>query len=459
MSATTAPILLVEDSLPAVATYEEYLKRAGYAVVSCPTAREARLTLAQLCPAALVLDLHLPDGHGLDILQTAKAHYSALPVIVITGDREPDLARQAITAGAYDFIQKPFDAARLIQTLRLALERSALDNEVQEWRQALATPHYYRFIGQSPAMQAVYRIIESVAHSKASVFIAGESGTGKELAAEALHQASPRRAHPFIALNCAAIPDNLLESTLFGHVKGAFTGALQDHAGALREADGGTLLLDEIGDMPLALQAKLLRFLQSGEFTSVGGNKPSAVDVRIVAATHRTPLTEVKAGRFREDLYYRLHVVPLELPPLRERGEDIILLAQHFVAHYCHEERKALSTLDDALLARLRQHDWPGNVRQLQNLIHSLVLLNDSATLTAAMLPPDIQPHLTTISDAANSNAPGVAPLWKVEQATILAALHHTAQDVVKAAALLEISPSTLYRKLQQWKTAPHTSL
>ena len=453
--ALSAPILLVEDNPAAAATYEEYLRRAGYVVTCCPTASEANSALAQYVPAALILDVHLPDGDGLDILRQTKVQHPALPIIVITGDREPDIARRAMAEGAYDFIQKPFDAARLTLTLRHALERYALEHEVHEWRQTLASAHYHRFIGQSPAMQAVYRVIESVAHSKASVFITGESGTGKELAAEALHQASPRRAGPFIAINCAAIPENLLESTLFGHIKGSFTGAGQDHAGALREADGGTLLLDEIGDMPLPLQAKLLRFLQSGEFTPVGSNKSVTVDVRIVAATHRQPLAEVKAGRFREDLYYRLHVVPLELPPLRERGEDIILLAEHFLMEASAEEGKKFVSLDPELKARLRSYDWPGNVRQLQNLIRSLVLLNDGTALTGAMLPQDLHP--ASRQQSADAGRPG--PLWRIEQAAILSTLEYCGQDVVKAAGLLEISPSTLYRKLQQWKAVLHTSV
>lgn len=456
------PILLIEDDPTAAFITEQYLRQAGYQVRLLDSRAAALNELSQTCPAAIVLDWHLPDGQGLEILQVAHRHYPDLPIIVVTGDTTAATAQQAIAAGAHDFILKPFSGTRLTVTLSHALNHYAQVRELKEWRQTLIGSQYHGFIGQSPPMQAVYRIIESVAASRASVFITGESGTGKELAAQALHQASPRREQPYVAINCAAIPDTLLESHLFGHVKGAFTGAMQDHAGALAGADGGTLMLDEIGEMPPPLQAKMLRFLQSGEFTPVGSDKIRKVDVRVVAATNREPLAEVKAGRFREDLYYRLHVVPLELPPLREREDDVILLAQHFLQQANQEEQRNFTAFAPDVIKFFRAYEWPGNVRQLEHLIRSLVLLNEGDCITAAMLPRE----LTSLPDVPRQGISlvpvgfptPIKPLWQIERDAIEAALETTGQDVVKAAALLEVSPSTLYRKLQQWKNPPHTA-
>jgi two-component system repressor protein LuxO len=310
-------------------------------------------------------------------------------------------------------------------------------------------------------MQAIYRTIESVAGSRATVFVTGESGTGKELAAEALHQASPRAQRPFIALNCGAIPRDLLESELFGHVKGAFTGATDNRLGAARAADGGTLFLDEIGEMPAEMQVKLLRFVQTGVVTPLGGTKAEKVDVRLVCATHRDILAEVQAGRFREDLYYRIYVVPIELPPLRLRGEDVVLVAHHLLGLYAREEGKAFAGFDAEAEAAIRAYPWPGNVRQLQNVLRNAVVLHDGTLITREMLPvlllheamaepaPIVAPRPTL--EALTSQ---IEPLAASEKRLILQALEHTGQDVPRAAALLEINPSTIYRKLTAWKQA-----
>ena len=320
-------------------------------------------------------------------------------------------------------------------------------------------------------MQAVYRTIESVASSRATVFITGESGTGKELAAEAVHQASPRRGRPFLALNCGAIPKDLLESEIFGHVKGAFTGATENRAGAARAADGGTLFLDEIGEMPAEMQVKLLRFVQSGTVTPVGGTRAETVDVRLVCATNRDILAEVQAGRFREDLYYRLYVVPVVLPPLRARGEDVVLVARHLLGLYAREEGKAFRGFDAEAEAAIRAYPWPGNVRQLQNVLRNAVVLHAAETVTRAMLPglllhapsaaeaPAAAPA-TPLNGAGHGARNGsiAIPVGETlatsEKRLILAALEQMGQDVPRTAAMLDVNPSTIYRKLTAWKKA-----
>lgn len=466
MSAAAPHILLVEDNLPLAQTYTEYLKSENATVHHVETGAAALQSLATGSFAAAIFDVQLPDMSGLDILRQSRRLYPDMPVIVITAHGSINVAVEAMREGAFDFIVKPFPAARLRVTLKNALEHRALTREVQQLREVVAPASFYDFIGASTAMQAVYRTIDAVAASKASVFITGESGTGKELAAQAIHKAGPRRAAAFVALNCGAIPRELLESHIFGHIKGSFTGAVSDKIGAGKAADGGTLFLDEIGEMPLELQVKLLRFLQTGEVQQVGSNKTEQVDVRIVAATNRDPLAEVKAGRFREDLYYRLHVVPLALPPLRDREDDVLLLAQHFLQKFAREEKKHFSSLAPAAAALFRGYGWPGNVRQLENLVRNIVLLHDGTTVTPEMIPETVRAEmgsvpsvaLPTLPNAPSGNAEigagTIQPLWQVEKNAILTALAATNQDVARAAALLEVSPSTLYRKLQSWKAS-----
>ena len=335
------------------------------------------------------------------------------------------------------------------------MKKRALRQALDTAQTALGRESFGGFIGASPAMQAVYRTLESVASSKATVFITGESGTGKEVAAETLHQASPRRGKPFIALNCGAIPRDLLESEVFGHVKGAFTGATENRIGAASAADGGTLFQDEIGEMPMEMQVKLLRFVQSGTVTPVGGARAEGVDARLVCATNRDILAEVQAGRFREDLYYRLYVVPVALPPLRARGEDVLLIARHLLASFAREEGRRFRRFDAEAEATIRAYPCPGNVRQLQNVLRNAVVLQDGEVVTRAMLP-GLLLHAAPGSAPVATPAPppAVEPLAVAEKRLILAALEHTGQDVPRAAALLEVNPSTIYRKLTAWKNA-----
>lgn len=307
------------------------------------------------------------------------------------------------------------------------------------------------FIGTSPAMQSIYTIIESAASSRAGVFITGASGTGKDVAAQALHKCSPRARHPFIALNCAAIPRDLLESELFGHVKGAYTGATETRDGAATRAHSGTLFLDEICDMPMEMQGKLLRFLQDGHFTKIGGNKLEHSDVRIVCATNKDPHQQIALGRFREDLYYRLHVIPLHMPPLRLRGHDITELAEVFLHRQSMQEKKNFTAFDPGALARLRHYDWPGNVRELINLIHQAVVLHTGPLLCEDMLPA----HIREPAPLSEVDTPlFLKPLHIIEKQVIEQAINRCDGNIIRAAALLEISPSTIYRKKAEWEGA-----
>ncbi len=458
-------ILLVEDMPSLSQLYCEYINGADYVVKIAATAAEASLALEEFKPDGIILDLNLPDKNGLELLKEIKKSEPDMPIVMITAHGSITAAVEAMRHGAADFVVKPFTAARIRVTIANALENSRLKREVQALREVLDRDTFGNFIGASNEMQAVYRIIESVASSKASVFITGESGTGKELAAEAIHRASGRRQKPFITLNCAAIPKDLLESEIFGHVKGAFTGALTDRMGAAKAADGGTLFLDEICEMPLELQVKLLRFVQTQNVQPVGSARQEKVDVRFIAATNRDPLAEVETGRFREDLYYRLHVVPLHLPPLRERGDDVLLLARTFLQHYAADENKNPSGYSPSAEQLIQQYEWPGNVRQLQNMVHSLVVMlppDHQGEIASELLPARLRQSLGPMPEklrlALGQQAQGLKPLWQIEQEAILSALSATQNDVPKAASLLEISPSTIYRKLQQWRPGPGMS-
>jgi len=456
---TPARVLLVEDTPTQAEIAKAMLRDFGHEIRHAENGTDGLALALEWQPDAILVDLLLPDFSGIELMRRLKAARVNAACIVLTAHGSVNIAVEAMREGATDFLLKPYAAARLRVTLDNALEKRALRQALDTARTALGRESFGGFIGASPAMQAVYRTLESVAGSKATVFITGESGTGKEVAAETLHQASPRRGRPFIVLNCAAIPRDLLESEIFGHVKGAFTGATENRPGAARAADGGTLFLDEIGEMPLEMQAKLLRFVQSGTVTPVGGTRAEAVDLRLVCATNRDILAEVQAGRFREDLYYRLYVVPVVLPPLRARGEDVLLIARHLLQHFARDEGKRFKQFDAAAEAAIRAHPWPGNVRQLQNVLRNAVVLHEGEVITRAMLPDLLLqgapvmpgPPPPAPAQAASATA-AIEPLAISEKRLILAALEHTGQDVPRAAALLDVNPSTIYRKLTTWK-------
>jgi two-component system repressor protein LuxO len=450
-----ARLLLVEDTLSLAALYREYLRDEGHDIHHAPTLRDARAVLASAPPDAVLLDLRLPDGDGLGLLAEIRAMAEPPPVVVMTAHGSVATAVAAMRGGASDFLVKPFAAERLVVTLANVLERASLRRTVATLAAGAPRSGLAGFIGGAPTMQAVYRILENAAASRATVFVTGESGTGKELAAEAVHALSPRAAGPFVPLNCAAIPKDLIESEIFGHVRGAFTGAVADRPGAARAADGGTLFLDEICEMDLALQGKLLRFIQTGTFVPVGATRPLHTDVRFVCATNRDPLAEVRAGRFREDLYYRLHVVPVALPPLRERGQDVMLLAEAFLARSAAEEGKRFTRFAPDAAALLRAHRWPGNVRELENAIRTAVVLHDGETVTAAMLPVTVHggatPPAALAAPRPADPARRIRPLAEVEREAIEDAIRLCGGNVPKAAAFLGVSPSTLYRKREAW--------
>ncbi|WP_044563745.1 sigma-54 dependent transcriptional regulator [Azospirillum sp. B4] len=384
-------VLIVEPTPSLAAAYGQALRKDGHALQVVDTAAATRRALAEMPADVVLLNLQLPGGSGLDLLKELKADAKAPQVVALTAQGSVQLAVDVMRAGAVDVLLLPAGTERLRQAMATALAEREKVLEAAPPTALVEDPlGYLGFVGISPAMRGVYRMIEAAAPSKATVFITGESGTGKEVCAEAIHRRSPRTGRPFIPVNCAAIPKDLMESEIFGHVKGAFTGATSDHAGAALQADGGTLFLDEIGEMDLALQAKLLRFLQTGMVKKVGSEKAEAVDVRIVCATNRDPFAEVQAGRFREDLFYRLQVISIELPPLRDRGDDILLIAREFLAKYTQEERKSFTGFSDEAEEIMRTYAWPGNVRQLLNVVRNVVVLNDGAVIQPFMLPPPL---------------------------------------------------------------------
>ena len=403
--------------------------------------------------AAAVLSLDAASEIA-EIVSSLRQAGLTCPLIATSARGSVSFAVEAVRAGAADFLVKPYQPAELVKRILQAMQTAT--HEMPE-AAAEASEGFEGFIGASNAMHAIYEQIKRISPSKAPVFITGESGTGKEVAAEAIHARSDRASGPFIALNCSAIPKELMESEIFGHVKGAFTGAHEDRAGAAELAHGGTLFLDEICEMDLALQAKLLRFVQTGTVRRVGDTKTRNVNVRFVCATNRAPMREVEAGNFREDLFYRLHVLPLHLPPLRERAGDIVRLAASFLARCAEEEGRGFHGFAADAAAKLEAFGWPGNVRQLQNMIRRVVVLHDGTEVSAEMLslpdgerPATHEPSRDT-GPLPRIESPSIAPLWRQEQRIIEEALKAFDGNAQKAAAALEVAPSTIYRKLQNW--------
>ncbi len=457
-------VLLVEDDASMAGLYLTYLEDGAFDVEHVKTGDAALAALRAEAPEVVLLDLVLPDMDGFEILRSVAAEQIPTSVIVITGKGSLNVAVEAMKLGARDFLVKPFGKERLRTTLSNVLETRELRRVVQTYRSDIDRHDFQGFIGSSLVMQGVYRTIESAARSKAAVFIAGESGTGKELCAEAIHRLSNHADWPFIALNCSAIPRELVESEIFGHLKGAFTGAVSDRIGAAEKASGGTLFLDEICEMELSLQPKLLRFLQSGTVQRVGSNEPRPVNVRIVSATNRDPFAEVRSGRLREDLYYRLHVLPIDLPALREREGDVIEIAERLLVQAAHEEGKRFERLTPAAEAMLASHSWPGNVRELQNVIRNAVVLHDGEELSEEMLPalvgggqPSIlaDPGTAAHRDARSApdrEADEIRPMREFERDAIERAIEICDGNVPEAAVRLGISAATIYRKRAAWR-------
>lgn len=457
-------VVLIEDDPAQARVVTSFLADSEYEVVHFDEGKVALEEIERRPPDAILLDLMLPDIGGIDILRRVSSRQLPCVTVVVTAHGSVNVAVEAMRLGAYDFVVKPFTAARLQVTLRNALEHDRLSRIVETY-QDLDRSSYCGFIGSSLPMQAIYRIIDSAAGSKATVFISGESGTGKEVCAEAIHQRSPRANRPFVALNCGAIPKDLMESEIFGHVKGAFTGAIAEREGAAKRADGGTLFLDEVCELDLSLQTKLLRFVQTGTFQKVGGEGTEAVDVRFLCATNRDPVAEVAAGRFREDLFYRLHVIPIHMPPLRERGRDVPLIARKYLEAYAAEEGKRFTHFEPECEAILAAYPWPGNVRELQNVLRNAVVLNDGDAVTADMLPQPVKLLASVERPAVPPSAPAgetagadvgvpehIRPLAEVERDAIERAIRLCGGNIPKAAHFLGVSASTLYRKKQSWE-------
>lgn len=476
MTAREKQVLIVEDTLSMAMLYEKQLQTAGYGVATSEDLSSARDALKKKQYDLLLLDLNLPDGDGLGFLEELQGTPQETPAIVITADASLNNAVRAMKLGALDYLVKPFPESRLITTVNNTLERVALREQVDTMRSQHQTGTFHDFVGNSVAMQRVYRMIENVASSKATVFITGQSGTGKELCAEAVHRAGPRAEKPFVPVNCAAIPQDLLESELFGHLKGSFTGAISDRKGAAREAEGGTLFLDEMCELDLSLQKKLLRFLQTSTVHPVGASKPQNVDVRVICATNRDPLAEVKAGRFREDLYFRLNVVPIALPPLSARDGDVLEIGRYFLRKFASEEGKTFTDFDPGAQALMLSYNWPGNVRELQNTIRNIAVLQDGELVTSDMFPP-LEAHvLPNAGDVAAGNiqtsAPvadavsahqgypttnafsGIETLAEIERKVVEDRITAFDGSIPKAAASLGVSPSTIYRKKEGWDKA-----
>jgi two-component system repressor protein LuxO len=458
-------VLLIEDDASLAMVFSTQLTNAGIAVQVCHLAEDALHELSQRTYDLLLLDLQLPDRDGLDLLGEIRARGIETAAIVITSDASADRVVEALRVGAKDYLVKPVTNDRLLVTVRNALELSSLRKRVTE---ASGRTRFSGFIGSSKQMQAIYATIENIAQSNATVFVTGESGTGKELCAAAIHQCSPRTQKPFIAINCGAIPKDLIETELFGHVKGAFTGAVADSEGAAGRADGGTLFLDEICEMDVSLQTKLLRFLQTGSLQRVGAQKAETVDVRVICATNRDPAAEVREGRFREDLFYRLNVIPLHLPPLRDRGQDALLIAEELLKKVSQEENKSFVDFSPGAREAILEYGWPGNVRELENIIRRVVVFYDKTTVEAAMLPEPVsgggsdpagQVDVRVDDDEGQAGAASSADDWvppgislaDLERQIIEVTIKRCNGNVAEAANRLDVSPSTLYRKRASW--------
>ncbi len=458
----TARILVVDDDESILYLLETHLESLGYETHGVTNGQQFRQAIQSQEFDSLLMDYSLPDGDGISLMKEIHEIDPEIPVIIITAHSSIEMAVEAMRQGAYDFSPKPIDLNRLTVSMRNALEYYSLKQKVRRLEQTKRF-QFHGMIGGSSDMQIVYRIIENVAPTNAPVFITGESGTGKELVAQAVHKLSSRYRKELVDVNCAAIPQPLLESELFGHERNAFTGAHERYIGRCERAHKSTLFLDEVAEMDISLQPKILRFLEDYTFYRVGGKEKMNVDVRIVSATNQNPLEAIKDNRFREDLYYRLNVVNIHLPPLRERPDDIPELADHFLQRFTKANNKFFNSLSTSAIDALCSYSWPGNIRELVNCIQQAVVLHDGEELKVEMLPQSIQKeaakletHVMTpektheiLEDTASEN--GIVPIEHYEKYAIEQALQVTKGNVAKAAAGLHVSQATLYRKVRDY--------
>jgi DNA-binding NtrC family response regulator len=453
-------VLIADDELNMRRVLEAILRREGYDVVTAANGLDA-LAGMNRDVHTVITDLKMPGLDGMGLLKKLSSDYPDVPVVMITAHGSVESAVEAVKLGAFDYLEKPFEQEQIRQVVAKALStfklarRDARPEDVSDRGR-------FRIIGQAPAIRQIYGVVEKVADTPSTVLITGESGTGKELIARALHENSSRHAGPFIKINCAAIPKTLMESELFGYEKGAFTGAVGAKPGRFELAHGGTLFLDEIGEIPIEMQVKLLRVLQESEFERVGGIKTIKVDVRLVTATNRDLLQEIGAGSFREDLFYRLNVVPIHIPPLRERREDIPLLVEHFISKFNERLKKQVTSIAPEALERLVAHQWPGNIRELENLMERTVLFCDGPQIRVSDLPPEVShlpataaatlPVLAPAAGDAGSLKEAVrAQTERVERELIQRALDETGGNVTQAARKLKISRKSLQTKMKEF--------
>jgi two-component system response regulator HydG len=445
----SARILVVDDDPRLCELLEVDLPRHGIACESATSAQRALERLEHEDFDVVLTDQNMPGFDGISLCARLSEQRPDIPVVLMTAFGSLDTAVAAIRAGAYDFVAKPIETDALALVLERASRHRELEGRVRALRRAVeSTQRFDELLGESPPMRKLFELLERLRSSDASVLIVGESGTGKELVARALHRRGPRSAGAFVAINSAAMPENLLESELFGHVRGAFTDARADRKGLIEQADGGTLLLDEIGDMPLGIQAKLLRVLEDHRVRPVGGDREIGVDVRVIAATHRDLESAVEAGRFREDLYFRINVVRLELPPLRARGNDILLIAQDLLEKAAARATKNTPRLSRAAAEKLLAYDWPGNVRELRNCVEHAVALSLGGEIGVEDLPERVRAHRPEELVLAGQNPAELVPLEEVERRYILHVVEAVGGNRTLAARVLGLDRKTLYRKL-----------
>jgi len=447
-------VLVVDDEENLRLVLRTFLRRQGYEVESAENGEEALPLIDGFGPDFVITDVRMPRMGGMDLLSALRAKGSDATVIVMSAYGSHDLAIEAMQAGAYDYVSKPFKPEEVLLCLKKAEERESLRKENRALKDEITRgARFDNILAEAPAMQEIFRTITKVAQFKTTVLVTGESGVGKELVARAVHARSGRSGQPFVAINCGAIPENLLESELFGHKRGAFTDANQDRRGLFEEADGGSLLLDEIGELPLALQVKLLRVLEDAKIRRLGDSKDIQVDVRIIAATHRDLTAEVAAGRFREDLYYRLNVLPIWVPPLRDRREDIPLLIDHFILRNNARLGTTVRGVTSEARRLLYEYAWPGNVRELENTIERAMVLAETDQLAAADLPERIRDVRDPIKLQLASGELSVKKTTRyIEEVLIRRALHRTRGNRTRAAELLEISHRALLYKIKDYR-------
>jgi two-component system response regulator HydG len=443
-------LLVVDDEASNLESLERIFAREGLAVLTAPDGKEALEVVRKRRVDVVLTDLMMPNVSGVDLLKAVKQLSPETETVVMTAYGTVEAAVEAMREGAYDFITKPLKRAHVVRVVAKALEKQSLLVENRTLKAQLEATRRRPIVGQSLAMRRTLEVVQQAAPSLATVLLLGESGTGKELLARQIHEASPRAARPFVPVNCAAIPEGILEGELFGYERGAFTGAVARRDGRFALADGGTLFLDEIGEIPLSVQVKLLRVLQEGEIERLGG-KSQKIDIRLVAATNKDLRRAVSEGSFREDLYYRLNVIALNVPPLRNRRDDIPLLVDHFLARFREKNGKALSGCTRAALDVLTNYDWPGNVRELENAIERAVVLSKSAVIDVDDLPREVggAPALSPNGSSRALTFEIGTPLADIEMRVIHETLRHTKGDKRLAAQLLGIATRTIYRKLE----------